>query len=133
MIDQIRIDSRINEKGKRYESIRLWVVGIPFSADNSKYVEKVIRRFSKEIGLDVLDYRPEASSVDYRASSKILDSSYAKGLNKSDNSFVDWKAWATELEGYLRNKNDYGYPPVWPHVSKNTSGSAPRAHQSVTD
>lgn len=39
-------------------------------------------------------------------------------MSDRDTIEVNWKAWAKELEEYLRNKGDYGYPSLVPHLGK---------------
>lgn len=57
MIDQIRFDRRTNENGREYERVRMWIGGIPFAADNSAHVERVVMRFSSDHGIEVIDLR----------------------------------------------------------------------------
>lgn len=57
MIDQVRILTSETKDGKKFEQVRVWICGIPFHADNSEYVEKIIRRMAAESGMDIIDAR----------------------------------------------------------------------------
>ena len=57
MIDQIRIVTAENQNGKRFEQVRVWIAGIPFHADASEHVERVMRRAAAQLGLEFLDNR----------------------------------------------------------------------------
>lgn len=57
MIDQIRIDRRTNGNGREHERVRIWIAGVPFSADNSAHVERVVRRFATVNNIEITDLR----------------------------------------------------------------------------
>ena len=57
MIDQIKIVTSETKEGRKFEQVRVWIAGIPFHADNSEYVERLMRRVAKEIDQEVIDLR----------------------------------------------------------------------------
>lgn len=63
MIDQIRIVTAENQSGKHFEQVRVWIAGIPFHADASEYVERVMKRVAAELNLEFLDNRNSTTSA----------------------------------------------------------------------
>lgn len=59
MIDQICI-KRISDRGKEWDEIRVWIAGIPFQADATNYIERLVRRVAAENEIQVLDFRKSA-------------------------------------------------------------------------
>lgn len=64
-IDQITIKRNLSPNGREFDQVRLWIAGIPFSADlpeGAEITERIIRRIAAAEGLEVLDHRRSRSS-----------------------------------------------------------------------
>lgn len=59
-IDAITLKAMTRVDGSQYEVARIWIGGIPFSADLNPHVETITRRFAAENGLTVDDLRRPA-------------------------------------------------------------------------
>lgn len=57
MIDQIKLQTKETQVGRRYECATLWIAGIPFSADLNPSTEARIMRIVEESGCDFVDAR----------------------------------------------------------------------------
>ena len=57
MVDAIQLRTQERSDGVSYDVARLWVGGVPFSADLSPDVERTTRRLAAELDLDVDDLR----------------------------------------------------------------------------
>lgn len=62
-IDQIRFATQQTTDGRPYDVVRLWVGGIPFTADLTPQTEVVARRIADETGQHIFDAR--ASTVGF--------------------------------------------------------------------
>lgn len=57
MIDQIKIVTSETRDGRKFEQVRVWIAGIPFHADNSEYVERIMHRVARELEQEIVDLR----------------------------------------------------------------------------
>lgn len=58
LITSITIRTHRNANGRQFDQVRVWVAGMPFSADlTDERMERVVRRIAKEAGVEVDDYR----------------------------------------------------------------------------
>jgi hypothetical protein len=60
MIDQIRLVTTTAADGREYDVARIWIGGIPFSADLTPHVERVVQRIAKAQGVHPIDARASA-------------------------------------------------------------------------
>lgn len=58
MIDQIRFVRQQSKNNEHQDVARLWIGGVPFSADLTPDVERVVRRIGREAEIDIFDARP---------------------------------------------------------------------------
>lgn len=69
-IDQITIKRNQSLNGREFDQVRLWIAGIPFSADlpeGADITERIIRRIAAAEGLEILDHRRSRSSDEVSA------------------------------------------------------------------
>lgn len=62
-IDQIRFVTDQGDNHRTYDRVRLWIGGVPFSADLMPHTERMARRIAAEEGLEIIDAR--ASTVGF--------------------------------------------------------------------
>lgn len=58
MIDAISIKTVQRGDNRIYDVARLWVGGVPFSADLTASVEATTRRIAAAAGIEITDHRP---------------------------------------------------------------------------
>ncbi len=63
MIDQIHFSTSQRRDGAEYDTARVWIGGIPFSADLMPGVEATTRRIAAEMNIQILDTRSAAPSA----------------------------------------------------------------------
>lgn len=56
-IEAVLFKTQERANGTSYEVARIWMGGVPFSADLSPHVERIARRLAAEAGVDVGDHR----------------------------------------------------------------------------
>lgn len=57
LIDQIRFTTQQTKDGREYDVVRVWIAGIPFTADLTPQVERAANRIAQETGQHIFDAR----------------------------------------------------------------------------
>lgn len=64
-VDQIRFVTDQGDNHRTWDAVRIWIAGVPFSADLTPQVERIARRIAADEAIDIIDARRPAPRFDY--------------------------------------------------------------------